>query len=185
MNIEKVNIKEIKQEKTLLYTYLLKMKGKKGLKSSVNFADNVVSATGGLIAISIISFVAVAFGYPMVLGPIGASCLLVFVAHAGPFSQPRHVLGGHILSTLAALTIWEVFGRTHLTIGMTLAVVVFLMLIFNTVHPPAAASAIVAINSQVGWGFLVTVIACSILVVFLSIIYNNLFKNRQYPKQWV
>ncbi|WP_332692789.1 HPP family protein [Halalkalibacter lacteus] len=84
----------------------------------------------------IISAIAVILGYPMVLGPMGASCLLVFAAHAGTFSQPRHILGGHVISTLTALTIWEVFGRSHVTIGITLAVVLFVMVFLKVVHPP-------------------------------------------------
>ncbi|WP_280637199.1 HPP family protein [Alkalihalobacillus sp. BA299] len=59
----------------------------------------------------IISLIAVPFGFPMVLGPIGASCLLVFAAHASPFSQPRHILGGHFISTIVALSIWDILEK--------------------------------------------------------------------------
>ncbi|WP_332692792.1 HPP family protein [Halalkalibacter lacteus] len=50
--------------------------------------------------------------------------------------------------------------------------------------PPAAASAIVAINTQAGWGFLLTIIVSSLLLITISVLYNNLFQNRQYPIQW-
>ncbi|WP_054637534.1 MULTISPECIES: HPP family protein [Bacillaceae] len=174
---------------SLLYemfiTYISKMKGEQGNVTRINLSDNIISAIGGLITISIVSVIAVALGYPMVLGPIGASCLLVFAAHHGPFSQPRHILGGHFVSTLAALAIWDMLGKSHLTIGLTLAVVLILMILLNVMHPPAAASAIVAINSQSGWIFLLTVIISSLVVIAISVLYNNLFKDRNYPKQWM
>ncbi|WP_227935392.1 HPP family protein [Alkalihalobacillus deserti] len=165
--------------------YLSKMKGVSAQDRTVLFSDSLVSAGGGLIAMTIISLLAVSLGYPMALGPIGASCLLVFAAHEGPFSQPRHIIGGHLLSTFVALSIWDLFGRSHITIGITLAVVVLLMMITKMMHPPAAASAVVAINSQVGWGFLLTVVFSAILVVVISILYNNLFKTRNYPQRWM
>lgn len=176
--------KELNHEESFLTIYFRKMKGEKSLKSNGKFTEHLVSAVGGLLAMSLISLVAVALGYPMVLGPIGATCLLVFAAYAGPFSQPRSIIGGHFISTLTALTIWELLGRSPLTIGITLALVVLLMAFSNMVHPPAAASAVVTINSQVGWGFLVTIVISALLVVLISIVYNNLFKDRQYPKYW-
>lgn len=177
--------KELNQEESFLTIYIRKMKGEKSHTSTFEVAEHLVSAVGGLIAMCLLSLVAFALGYPMVLGPIGASCLLVFVAYSGPFSQPRSIIGGHIIATLAALTIWELFGRSYLTIGITLALVVFLMAISNMIHPPAAASAVVVINSQVGWGFFAVIVVSALLVVMLSVVYNNLFKDRQYPKHWV
>ncbi|WP_394235120.1 HPP family protein [Niallia oryzisoli] len=169
----------------MLSMYVTKMKGEKGRGSSIKLVENVISATGGLIAMSIISLIAVSLGYPMVLGPIGATCLLVFAIHEGPFSQPLPVIGGHFISTFAALSIWSLFGKSPVIIGVTLAIAVFLMFILKLVHPPAAASAVVAINTQPGWDYLFIIIFCSILVIAISILYNNLFKTRQYPKHWL
>ncbi|RXT07041.1 HPP family protein [Ammoniphilus sp. CFH 90114] len=164
--------------------YIAKMKGSTRTKSSVKITDNIISATGGLIAIIIVSFIVIQLGFPMVLGPIAASCLLVFAVHEGPFSQPREVIGGHFISTSASLIIWDLFGKSHFMIGITLAVVVFLMVIARVVHPPAAASAIVAINTEVGWGFLPMIMISALIVVGFSLFYINLFKNKKYPVHW-
>ncbi|WP_134699525.1 HPP family protein [Ammoniphilus sp. YIM 78166] len=153
--------------------------------SNPRLSDNIISALGGLIAISLISIIAVALGFPMVLGPIAASCLLVCVVRDGPFSQPRNILGGHILSTAAALVIWDVFGKSHITIGITLAVVVFLMVISNMVHPPAAASAVVVINTEAGWGFLPCIAVTAVLIIMFFFLYFNVFKSKRYPKRWL
>lgn len=168
-----------------LTTYLKKMKGRAREKDRIDYIDSFVSAIGGLIAIIIISFVAVYLGYPMALAPLGASCLIVFGAHKGLMSQPRNVIGGHVISTTSALIIWSVFGKSLFIIGLVLAIVLIIMTLTKTVHPPAAASALVVVNSQAGWGFLVLILIGTLLLVFISMIYNNLFQTRQYPKHWL
>ncbi|MEK1831858.1 HPP family protein [Priestia megaterium] len=158
------------------------MKGELKEEPKINYRDAVVSSIGGLIAIIISSAIALALGYPMALAPIGASCVLVFGAHKGPLSQPRHVIGGHLLATVSALIIWSLFHRSLITIAIVLAFVLILMILTKTVHPPAAASAIVAINTQAGWGYLGIIMICACVVVLISTVYNNLFQDRQYPR---
>jgi CBS-domain-containing membrane protein len=168
-----------------LTAYLKKMKGEATKEDRIDYIDSLISATGGLIAIIIIGLVAVNLGYPMALGPLGASCLLVFCAHKGQLSQPRHVFGGHLFSTTIALITWSILGKSLFTIGLVLAIVLILMILTKTLHPPAAASAFVAVNSQAGWGFLITVVMGTFLLIIISIIYNNLFQTRQYPQRWL
>lgn len=168
-----------------LTAYIKKMRGQAKREARIDFADSVISATGGLIAISLLSFLAFSLGYSMALAPIGASCVLVFGAHKSPLSQPRPVVGGHFISAASALFIWDVFGKSLYTIAIALAIVLILMALTQTVHPPAAASALVAINSEAGWGFLGPIVVCTILLVIISTVYNNLFQTRQYPKYWL
>ncbi|HZH61988.1 MAG TPA: HPP family protein [Metabacillus sp.] len=185
MNVEKTLQKQQQSDNIVFQSYIMKMKGNQRIQTNVKLGDTFISASGGLIAITVISFIAVMLGYPMILGPMGASCLLVFAAHSLPFSQPRQIFGGHLVSTSTSLVIWNIFGKSHLSIGLTLAIVLFLMIILKLIHPPAAASAMVAINTEAGWGFLISIILSSILLILISVLYNNLFKNRQYPKQWI
>lgn len=185
MNSEKMRRTEFNPFHLSLTTYVKKMKGEAAFKSNLNYAELMISAMGCLVAMSLISVLAISLGYPMVLGPIGASCLLILGAHNGPFSQPRHIIGGHLFSTFASLAIWDIFGRNFLTLGITLAIVIILMVLTGTIHPPAAASAIVAMNSGAGWGFIFCIAVCSICLVLISLLYNNLFQSRQYPKYWL
>ena len=185
MNVEKTFQKNQQNVNIFLNSYLVKMKGNQRLQTNVKLGDTIISASGGLFAITLISFVAVILGYPMILGPMGASCLLVFAAHSLPFSQPRQIIGGHFVSTFTALVIWDIFGKSHISIGLTLAIVLFLMITLKIIHPPAAASAMVAINTEAGWGLLLSIALSSVLLILISVLYNNLFKNRQYPKQWI
>lgn len=185
MNVEKIKRRGLNPISPAFTTYFKKMKGESKNKSELNYMDLVVSAMGCLIAMSLFSFIAFSLNYPMVLGPVGASCLLIFGAHKSPFSQPRQVIGGHFLATSAAILISDLFGKSSFTLGLTLGTVIILMVLFNTIHPPAAASAIVAINTGVDWGFIPCILLCIILLVGMSLVYNNLFPDRQYPKHWI
>ena len=167
-----------------LSAYINKMKGVARKETRVDYIDSLVSATGVLLAVSIICFLAVFFNYPMAMGPLGASCILVFAAHSGPLSQPRQVIGGHMLSTTIGLISWSIFGKSIVIIVITITIVLILMSLTKTVHPPAAASALVAINFEPGWGYLIPITIGIVLIVLISMLYNNLFPKRQYPKHW-
>ena len=168
-----------------LSVYLNKMKGVSRQETRFDYIDSLISATGVFLSISIICFLAVFFHYPMAMGPLGASCILVFAAHNGPLSQPRQVIGGYILSTVIGLIIWSIFGKSLFIITISLAVVLIVMSLTKTIHPPAAASALVAINFETGWGYLIPIVIGIFLLVFISMLYNNLFPKRQYPRHWL
>ena len=182
--VEKSNERIKRQSLVSLSAYLHKMKGVARKETRIDYLDSLVSATGVLLAVSIICFLAVSLGYSMAMGPLGASCVLIFAAHNGPLSQPRQVIGGHILSTTIGLVIWSIFGKSLSIIVITLVIVLIVMSLTKTIHPPAAASALVAINFETGWGYLMPIIIGTFLIIFIAMIYNNLFPKRQYPKHW-
>ena len=58
---------------------------------------------GGFLAIAVIALLAQSLHVALVLGSFGASCVLVFGYPDVPFSQPRNVIVGHVLSTVIGL----------------------------------------------------------------------------------
>lgn len=185
MNLERNIEQNVERSSHLVLTYFKKMKGDVKRQGKIDYIDSLVSVLGGFIAMIAIGFVAIYLKYPMALAPLGASCVLVFLMHKGPLSQPRQVIGGHFLSTITALIVWSIIGHSLLTIGIVIAIVLMIMLLTDTFHPPAAASALVAVNFELGWGFLLMVTLGTLLLVAVSTFYNNLFQKRQYPKHWL
>lgn len=184
-----MNALEEKTSKTRSYDalslYFNKMKGATRSQSGFDYVDSLISAVGVFLAVGIMILMAFSFRYPMVIGPLGASCILAFVAHKGPLSQPRQIIGGHILCTIAGLSIWSIFGKSLFILTITLVIVLMIMSITKTMHPPAAASALVAVNFETGWGILLPIVIGVFLIVFISMLYNNLFPKRQYPQYWI
>ena len=186
MNLmEKTNESIKSQHIEALLNYFNKMKGVSKKETKFDYIDSLISVTGVFIAVSFICLLAFSFRYPMAMGPLGASCILVFAAHNGPLSQPRQVVGGYILSTVTGLIIWSIFGKSIFIIIIALVVVLFFMSLTKTVHPPAAASALVAINFETGWGYLIPIAIGVFILIFISMLYNNLFPKRQYPQYWL
>ena len=58
---------------------------------------------GGALAIACVASTADWLSLSLLLGSFGASCVLVFGFPDLPFSQPRNLVGGHVLSSLVGL----------------------------------------------------------------------------------
>lgn len=148
----------------------------------------IIAGLGGLIAIIILQLFSVELDLLLCfIVPFGASCVLLFAAPAAPFSQPRNVIGGHIISALVGLAIFAIFGRaSHWTLGLANGIAIGLMVATKTVHPPAGATSFLPLLSGISnwsWAFVPVGIGAVILVI-IALIYNNLFKKQQYPSYW-
>lgn len=58
---------------------------------------------GGFLAIAAVAMLTDFLSLALVLGSFGASCVLVFGYPDVPFSQPRNVVAGHVISSLVGL----------------------------------------------------------------------------------
>lgn len=65
---------------------------------------------GGVLAIAAVATLADALSAMLVLGSFGASCVLVFGYPDAPFSQPRNVIAGHVLSSAVGLLCLQLLG---------------------------------------------------------------------------
>ena len=142
----------------------------------------LLSALGALIFISFLAFLDSSFeGMIWLIPPFGASMVLVMAAHESPLAKPKNILLGHILSALSGVIILYLIGDNFLALGIAVALAVFVMIVTDTIHPPAGANPIIVILTGQGISFVlfpVAVGAC-MLVVF-AYLYNKLLK-RNYP----
>lgn len=150
-----------------------------------NYQTILVAALGGFIAIGVIAGLSEHNGLAMVLGSFGASCVLVFGFPDVPFSQPRNVVIGHLLSTLSGLVFLHLFGPHWWSVGFAVAVAIAAMMVTRTVHPPAGSNPVIVYLLKPEWGFLLfpTLIGAIVLVI-VALVYNNLTRQGNYPKYW-
>ncbi|AOP33915.1 hypothetical protein A0128_08735 [Leptospira tipperaryensis] len=145
----------------------------------------LLSWIGGTIGISIIALLSKTLDYPLIMAPFGASCVLLFGAPESPFSQPRNLIGGHLISSFVGLLILSFFGNDWYLLGIAVATSIALMQLTKTTHPPAGADPIVILMGNADWKFLLTpALSGSLILLVLALVFNNLIKNRQYPKFW-
>ncbi|MBM9578781.1 HPP family protein [Leptospira sp. 201903070] len=140
---------------------------------------------GGTLAISLIALLSKTFDSPLIMAPFGASCVLLFGVPESPLSQPRNLLGGHLIASTIGLIFLNFFGNEWYVLGLAVATSIAMMQITKTTHPPAGADPIVILMGNANWSFLLTpVISGSLILLILALVFNNLSKNRQYPKFW-
>ena len=100
--------------------------------------------------------------------------------HGSPLAHPRNVLFGHILSALARVLISSIFGLSAPSLGLAVGLADSILMVTNTVHPPAGADLTIAIIGEERIGFVIMPVAVGALVIiFFAIIYNP-FLRREY-----
>ena len=142
----------------------------------------LLSALGALIFISFLAFLDRSFeGMIWLIPPFGASMVLVMAVHESPLAKPKNILLGHILSALSGVIILYLIGDNFLALGIAVALAVFMMIVTDTIHPPAGANPIIVILTGEGISFVLFPVAVGafILVIF-AYLYNKLLK-RNYP----
>jgi CBS-domain-containing membrane protein len=65
---------------------------------------------GAFLGLTGLGALTLSTGQPWLIGSFGASGVLLFAYPQGPFSQVRHVIGGHLLTSLVALVCLQVLG---------------------------------------------------------------------------
>lgn len=144
-----------------------------------------LAGLGGFLAISVVALGSGWVASPLVLGSFGATCVLVFGFPDVPFSQPRNVVAGHVLSSAAGLAAVALFGPTWWSVALAVAVAVMAMMATRTVHPPAGSNPVIVFLTQPGWDFLLfPTLVGALLVVGVALVYNNQTRNVRYPQYW-
>ncbi|WP_219838974.1 HPP family protein [Paenibacillus sp. R14(2021)] len=145
-----------------------------------------IGAAGGFIAIAILALLTNLTSAAWMMAPFGASCVLAFGLWDAPLSQPRNIIGGHLISTLAGLTLFHLFGHGTWVMAAGVGLAIGLMMLTRTTHPPAGADPLVVILAGSSWTFLVSpVLIGSVVIVLVALFVNNLDQKRKYPTFWL
>jgi CBS domain-containing membrane protein len=120
------------------------------------------------------------------LGPVGASAVLLFAVSTGALAQPWSVLGSYLIAALVALLSIRLLGNTINAASLAVCSSILLMCVFRCLHPPAAAVAICIVTSKnelspLGLHVLGPVMLNAVCLLAGALIYNNLTRVR-YPK---
>jgi len=148
----------------------------------------LISGLGGLIAIAALQLINTELDIvACFIVPFGASCVLVFAAPAAPFSQPRNVIGGHIISALCGVAAYHICGEAcwwSLALGNGVAIA--LMAATKTIHPPAGATVFLpSITAETSFLWALWPVGLgALIIVVIGLLYNNIFTDRRYPAFW-
>ena len=152
----------------------------------------------GATAIGIITAVAYVTRLPLIFPPLAPSAFILFHTPMSVTASPRNVILSHTMAVVAGLLslqivamIWPEANLSEasvmnwfrvLAIAISMGLIGIIMVGLRCVHPPAAASALLA-----AMGYLATVeqvlgiIAAVILLVLEAIFFNRILGGLPYP----
>ena len=167
-------------------SYLTKLKG---LPAVISLRPSLIDigfiSIGVFIAAGVIGFLAYYTNQPIIMGSFGASIFILFVLPDSPFAQPRNVIAGHFVSTLIGLIFYHLISSDWWSMALALAFAIALMQYLRVPHPPAGSNPFIVFLRGANWGYLwMPTLIGSLLIVLVALLYNNLSKNRSYPKYW-
>ncbi len=147
-------------------------------------AETLLAGLGAFLALSAVGALAALTGHAWVLGSFGATCVLLFGFPAAPFSRTRNVFGGHMLSSAVGLACLHALGTGWAAMAAAGACALMLMLLTDTVHPPAGSNPVIVYLYQPGWDFLLLPTLAGVCVIVLTArLYRLALSRRAAPAQ--
>lgn len=173
-----------KQEQ--LKSYLCKMRGGNCPSyQAVNIKSHLLTAVGSFLGVGLIAILNTYYNIPLLVPSLGASAVLLYAACQVPMAQPRNVIGGHMVSALAGVVVYQLLGNQWWTIALAVSLAIFFMNITHTLHPPGGATAFVAVYTGQGFGYILSPIGLgATLLVLIAVLINNCSSKRKYPEFW-
>ena len=109
--------------------------------------------------------------------------VLIYGYPKSSFAQPFNIFFGHIITTLAGLIILYFIPLPALfLIPLAVGFGIFLMTLFNAVHPPAGGNGIVVMLENMSFDFLLfPIITGAVLIIVLAIVINRFILKIEYP----
>ena len=179
----------------MIREYLSKMKGGAKSPPGVGFAEVLWSWLGAVIGVGICGYLSANYFEPkdltLLIGSFGASAVLVYSAIKSPLAQPRNLVGGHIIAGIIGVACYKAFGATPWMAGaLAASLAIVAMLLTKTLHPPAGATALIAViggDKIHNLGFLYAFVPAglgALILLIVALLVNNLSRNRRYPEYW-
>ncbi|CAD2216977.1 HPP family protein [Angomonas deanei] len=130
----------------------------------------------------------------------GASCCVVFGIPKAPIAQPRNLLFSHVTAAIIGTALTNAFRTVseqpfgqHCAGAIGVGLHLVLMMLTETMHPPASATVISAATQTLNAyykdeGFLFVVVPVlfgSVIIFIMACLLNNLVGDRSpYPQYW-
>lgn len=187
------------QRRLPLIVYLGRMRGStRAVYQERKLSAVPLTFAATFIGIYLISIPALFPSWPLstklfLVGSFGASAVLLFAAPRAEFAQPRNAVAGQVIAATIGVTAYKLLSaHVGLAAALGVAVTVCVMQVTRTLHPPAGATALIAVLGpaqvhRLGYDYVLTPILIGILIlIVVALVVNNLSpdKNRHYPVTW-
>lgn len=145
--------------------------------------ETALAGLGGFVGIAALALAGALAVTPLIVAPFGSSAVLLFALPGSPYSRPRNVIGGHVVSALMGLAVLAVLGPTPFAMAVGVGLAIVAMRLSGTIHPPAGAMPILVLATGAPWWFFaVPVGAGAIVIVASALLYHRFVSGEAYPK---
>jgi CBS-domain-containing membrane protein len=174
-------------KRTLRYTRYIYYK-----ETLVNREEKFWSFLGSFIGIGLIAFwqnfLLQDSDSLFLIGSFGASSVLVFGLIQSPLAQPRNLIGGHLVSAFAGVSVQLLMPDiVWITAPLAVSLSIIAMQFTKTLHPPGGATALLAVIGSekikvLGYTYILfPVLSGALVLLLVALIFNNITPNRKYP----
>jgi CBS-domain-containing membrane protein len=154
-----------------------------GLRSAL---PGAVAGLGAAIAIGAMELFSVSTHYPLVVIPFATSIVLVIGSPEAEPAQPRSLIGGHVVATLAGLIVLKLTGPHVWSAAAAVGLAVLAMVLTGTFHPPAGINPLLVVSNNLPWSFLIApVLAGAILLTAFAYVWHRWVRRRPWPRHWL
>jgi CBS-domain-containing membrane protein len=154
--------------------------GRIGLRDPVAGA---IAGLGAALAIGAMEWLAVASHYPLFVIPFATSIVLVIGSPEAEPAQPRALIGGHVVATLAGLVMLKLTGPHAWAAAAAVGVAVVAMFVSGTFHPPAGINPLLVVSNNLPWSFLLApVLAGALLLAVFAWLWHRWVLRRPWPQ---
>ena len=146
---------------------------------SDNLKNILVSSFGAALCIFFIAYLnSIDQSNLWLIPAFGASLVLVMAVHDSPLAKPRNIFFGHVISASSGVLIYYLLGESSISIALGIGLAIMLMMLTNTLHPPAGGNPIIAILGGKSFEFVIMPVAigASFIIIF-ALIYNKIWKR--------
>ncbi|MBF9069417.1 HPP family protein [Streptacidiphilus fuscans] len=144
------------------------------------------SLSGATAVLLALAAVGALLHHPVLIPPLAASAALIHSSPRLPLSQPRSVVGGHILAALTGFAVHATLGHSPWAAAVAGGLAMGAMMLAHAPHSPACATAvIVVLQSPAPVGFLALLTPAVVLLVLAGHAASRAHpRAARYPAYW-
>ena len=152
-----------------------------------NLQKSIYAALFSIITMSVLTLLTYKTTYGLFLiTSFGSSMVLIYGYPESPFSQPKNVFFGHLLTSVVGILFLYLLPLPNfILIPIAVGIGVGLMILLKIPHPPAGANPIIIIMGSVSLDYIISpIILGSIIILIFAIILNRYILRKNYPSEW-
>ncbi|MFE4372992.1 HPP family protein [Streptomyces sp. NPDC056835] len=136
------------------------------------------------VALTVLVAVGTLTHQTVLIPPLAATTAIVTATPGSPLAQPRHVLGGHLLSCLVCFTVLALGWHGPWAAALACGAACGLGLLFKVAHPPAMATVVMIMLTEPRATHFTALLATGATLLVLVQLVSSRLQREVYPTTW-